>query len=221
MRDERLFLFDLDHTLLPFDSGLEWARLLVEQACLDEAAADAYLDYCKRYVAGELPIEALHAFATTSLLPSQPQQLHTCQARFAAYLSTRISSTARKLVDSSRDAGLCAIVTATNECIAKPAAAAFDVEHLIATRVRFSHEGSPSMQAQPCHGAEKIARVDQWLATLNRHWSDFSEIHFFSDSSSDLPLLLRATHPVAVHPDPALREYAQQQGWHIREDMYP
>lgn len=220
MRDERLFLFDLDHTLLPFDSGLAWAQLLVEQGFLAESVAEAYLDHCKRYVAGELPIDALHAFATCSLLPSETERLNTCQARFETYLNTRISDAARKLVAASREAGMCAIVTATNLCIAQPAAAAFEIEHTIATCVRFGDAGDPSISGLPCHGAEKIARVSAWLEAQGRDWSSFAEIHFFSDSASDLPLLQRVTHPTAVHPDRNLRAHAERMGWRILDDLH-
>lgn len=220
MRDQRLFLFDLDHTLLPFDSGLAWSRLLVELGFLKESVAEMYLDHCMRYVAGHLSIEALHAFAASSLLPSDPNVLQACQARFQAHLSARISNAARLLVSSSQAAGLCAIVTATNKLIAQPAAAAFGIPHLIATNVASADDGSARMLAPPCHGAEKVVRVIAWMDRQQLGWNDFAEIHFFSDSASDLPLLHHATHPTAVHPDMRLREYALQKGWCIRDDLY-
>lgn len=220
MRDQRLFLFDLDHTLLPFDSGLAWSRLLVEQGLLDESVAEAYLNHCMRYVAGNLSIEALHGFAVSSLLPSDRDILRTCQASFQAYLSARISDAARKLVDASQEAGLCAIVTATNAHIAQPAARAFGVAHLIATNVFCTDDGRPRMVAPACHGTEKVARVSAWLDTQQLRWTDFCEVHFFSDSASDLPLLHHATHPTAVHPDGLLREHALQKGWCIRDNLY-
>jgi phosphoserine phosphatase len=56
--------------------------------------------------------------------------------------------------------------------------------------------------------------VGQWLAAQGLRWED-AEITFYSDSRTDLPLLEKAAHPVAVNPDPALREIARQRGWRI------
>jgi phosphoserine phosphatase len=39
----RLALFDLDHTLIPFDSGMAWTRMLVERGVLPAQAEEAYL----------------------------------------------------------------------------------------------------------------------------------------------------------------------------------
>lgn len=39
----------------------------------------------------------------------------------------------------------------------------------------------------------------------------------YGDTSSDIPMLSIATRPVAVHPDPALRETAVGHGWRILE----
>ena len=62
-----LALFDLDHTLIPFDSGMAWTRFLVERGVLPAEAEQTYLDYCRQYVAGTLDIQAMH-FASVAPL---------------------------------------------------------------------------------------------------------------------------------------------------------
>ena len=49
-----LALFDLDHTLIPFDSGMAWTRFLVREGALDAQAEARYLDFCHQSVAGTL-----------------------------------------------------------------------------------------------------------------------------------------------------------------------
>ena len=51
-----LALFDLDHTLIPADSGLLFARFLAERGALDPGFEEEYLVYCRRYVEGKLAI---------------------------------------------------------------------------------------------------------------------------------------------------------------------
>ena len=60
-----------------------------------------------------------------------------------------------------------------------------------------------------------MTRVDEWLASLGRRWSDFARSHVYSDSLNDLPLLERATDPVATNPSPALEALARERGWRI------
>jgi len=57
--------------------------------------------------------------------------------------------------------------------------------------------------------------LDAWLAARSTKLAAFSESWFYSDSLNDLPLLERVTHPVAVDPDPTLREHAGRKGWRI------
>ena len=38
---------------------------------------------------------------------------------------------------------------------------------------------------------------------------------FYSDSTNDLPLLERVTHPVATNPAPALAKIAAERGWTV------
>jgi len=56
----KLALFDLDHTLIPFDSGLAWTRFLVARGRLAADAEATYLGYARQYVAGTLDIRAMH-----------------------------------------------------------------------------------------------------------------------------------------------------------------
>lgn len=46
---------------------------------------------------------------------------------------------------------------------------------------------------------------------------DLSRSYAYTDSVSDLPMLEAVGHPVAVHPEPELREIAEQRGWPIIE----
>ena len=56
----KLALFDLDHTLIPFDSGMAWTRFLMAKGFLPADADARYLAYCHAYVAGTLDIRAMH-----------------------------------------------------------------------------------------------------------------------------------------------------------------
>ena len=64
----------------------------------------------------------------------------------------------------------------------------------------------------PSFGQGKVTRLLAWLENNNH---DLHGSYFYSDSHNDLPLLNHVDHPVAVDPDPVLRDAAKTNGWEI------
>ncbi|MBN1217958.1 MAG: HAD family hydrolase [Anaerolineae bacterium] len=65
-----------------------------------------------------------------------------------------------------------------------------------------------------CYGPGKIHWAKEWAT---RNGLDFPETvgYFYTDSSSDLPLLEMADHPIAVNPSRKLAKIARARGWPI------
>lgn len=212
-----LTLFDLDHTLIPFDSGLHWARFWVAQGVFEPQVAEAYLAQCQAYVEGRVGIAALHSLAVATLTRFGVEEAAALQTRFGAAIADQIPLAARLLVDRHRQAGdLCAIVTTTNELVARPFACALGVDALLATRIVVEGDTyAGAIAGRPCHGDEKIRRVEGWLSCQGLDWQDFATTRFYSDAFSDLPLLERVTEPIVVRPDARLQAHALAHGWQI------
>jgi HAD superfamily hydrolase (TIGR01490 family) len=70
-----------------------------------------------------------------------------------------------------------------------------------------------------CQGAGKVVRVEAHLrGDPTIRWdASFA----YADSHTDLPLLERAGHPVAVYPDVPLAEQARQRRWEILGKITP
>ena len=220
----RLALFDLDHTLIPFDSGMAWTRFLVREGALDDGAEARYLDFCHQYVDGTLDI---HAMVRANLLPLaafEPVQLAQWRQRFEHEIAAQLPNDAmRSRVTHHLDRGdLCAVVTATERLVAEPFARAFGIEHLVATEgVMVNGRPTGEIVGLPCFREHKLRRVQQWLTGLrvaSNTIAAFDESFFYSDSINDLPLLEAVTHPVAVRPDERLRAHAAQAGWSVIAD---
>lgn len=221
----KLALFDLDHTLIPFDSGMAWTRFLVERGVLPADAEDTYLGYCQQYVAGTLDIHAMHFASVAPLASVSRAELAQWTSAFERALRPRVPADTRELVQRHRDAGdLCVLVTATTRFIAEPCARLFGVPHVIATEAA-TKDGTPdgaltgAIDGLPCFREHKLTRVRQWLAQRMppgaSGLADFEQSWFYSDSTSDLPLLSAVSNPVAVRPDARLRQHAMQAGWPI------
>ena len=213
----QLALFDLDHTLLTGDSDYEWTQYLVSKGIVDRTTHEARnAEFYEQYKAGTMDI---HEFLDFQLRPLADHTRADLEAWHADFMETqirpRLSQKARELVRKHLDAGdICAMVTATNSFVTGPIARELGIPHLIATipaqeNGRFT--GKP--RGLPSFREGKIARVDAWLESMGLWWNNFQRSWFYSDSHTDLPLLLRVTDPVVVDPDATLRAYAENAGW--------
>ncbi len=221
----KLALFDLDHTLIPFDSGMAWTRFLVGRGVLPAAAEATYLGYCHQYVAGTLDIHAMHRASVAPLAILPRTVLAQYASDFEQAMDKQVPADMRALVERHLAAGdLCALVTATTRLIAEPFARLFGLTHVIATEA-VTADGTPTgtltgeIDGLPCFREHKVTRVAQWLAgrplTAGAQLAAFGQSWFYSDSMSDLPLLSAVSNPVAVRPDARLREHALRAGWPI------
>jgi HAD superfamily hydrolase (TIGR01490 family) len=211
----RLALFDLDHTLIPFDSGMAWTRFLVAAGALPAEAEVRYLDFCHQYVAGTLDIHAMHRASMQPLRAFAPGRLQSLRTAFEAEMAPLLPAAMHGLVASHRERGdLCAIVTATSRLVAEPFARGFGIAHLVATEAQMAN-GLPTgeIDGLPCFREHKLTRVQAWLG--GRRLTDFTQSWFYSDSFSDLPLMQAVSHPVAVQPDARLRAHAAAAGWPV------
>ena len=213
----KLALFDLDHTLIPFDSGMAWTQFLVARGALPAEAPARHLAFCHQYVAGTLDIRAMHRASFAPLAEVPIDQIAVWLAEFERAIAPSVPAAARALVAQHREAGdLCALVTATSRLIAEPFARIVGLGHVLATETQVSAgRVSGEIAGEPCFRDQKIRHVDRWLARFGRARSEFTESWFYSDSASDLPLLEVVTHPVAVSPDHRLRARVAEAGWPV------
>lgn len=228
----KLALFDLDHTLIPFDSGMAWTQFLVAKGVLPPDASQTYLGYCHQYVAGTLDIHDMHRASVRPLAVHGLSLIEAWAVEFGQTLSPRLPPAMKSLVRSHLEAGhLCALVTATTRFVADPLGQLFGLEHIIATEPVIAGEADSrrltgEIAGDPCYRELKVSRVAAWLGDLpgaaahQGGITSFEKSWFYSDSASDLPLLRAVTDPVAVAPDPRLREVALDSGWPIIEAMH-
>jgi HAD superfamily hydrolase (TIGR01490 family) len=220
-----LALFDLDLTLIPFDSGMAWTQFLIRKSILPAEAEARYLAYCHEYIAGTLDIHAMHRANMQPLLQVPRATLAHWQREFEIETASRIPASTLALVKRHQRKGdLCAIVTATTELISRPIARLFGIDQLVATRPATVDgvEGAPftgEIDGEPCYRQHKVTRVNDWLAMqpLGSRLSlaEFGQSWFYSDAMGDLPLLNAVSHPVVVCPEERLRAHAEASGWPI------
>ncbi len=225
---KKLALFDLDHTLIPMDSDYAWGEFTTARGWTDAAEFKRQNDaFYEHYKAGTLDVHAYVRFATAAIVRQGASNSIAAHADFMrAVIQNAIKPQALELVQAHQRAGdTVIVVTATNAFVTRPIAKAFGVDELIA--VDLAVDNAPGgtgwytgeIAGTPSFREGKVTRVNQWLADHGLGWS---QVHttFYSDSSNDLPLLEKATVPVATNPDARLRALAQERGWRILE-LFP
>ena len=223
--DMNLALFDLDHTLIPFDSNTAWLNYLVAAGALEGEEAHARnRAFARAYQDGSFDARAYHRFTAGLLAPHERSALEQWRRAFRDEIEAQCGKAlagSRELVERHRANGdLCCIVTTTNRFVAQVFSEIFRIAHVVATEAA-TVDGLPDARftggilGDPCFGAAKVDHVSRWLRTIGRSRGDFGRIIFYSDSWNDLPLLQWADEAIAVNPDPKLQAEATARGWQI------
>ena len=215
----RIALFDLDHTLIPFDSGSVFTRFLASRGALPDSFEAQYLDYCHQYAAGAVDMVEMHRFTVGALADHSPQRLAGWLREFETMIDTLVPQASRTLVREHHAAGhVCALVTATTRFVAEPFGRVLGLADVLATEPEFDAQGhcTGEIVGEPCFREHKRSHVHAWLARRGLAWHEVTQSWFYSDSVNDMPLLQDVSNPVAVNADAALHAHALAAGWPLR-----
>lgn len=209
-----LAMFDLDHTLLDGDSDGLWGEFLVSVGALDaEYFREESTRYDRDYKAGTLDADEYYRFSLAPLGQHPMEKLKTWRSRYLEeHIHHRVARGARGLLETHRDAGhTLMIITATSRFLTEPIANFLGVNLLIATEPEMiAGRYTGRLAGTACIRDGKVTRLQEWLQgsdeSMEGSW-------FYSDSNSDLPLLEKVDHPVAVNPDPILAARARTERW--------
>jgi HAD superfamily phosphoserine phosphatase-like hydrolase len=175
-----------------------------------------------QYKAGTMDIHAYARFATAAVRRQGAINSIAAHADFMRDIVLKaIQPQALELVQQHQRAGdVVIIVTATNEFVTRPIADAFGVTELIAVELeREPVSGGAdwftgAIRGVPSFREGKVTRVADWLLANGLAW-DTVHTTFYTDSINDLPLMEKATVPVATNPDARLRAIATERQWRI------
>lgn len=209
-----LAIFDLDGTLLSGDSDYAWGQFLVEKKLVDtQAYEEANNRFFEYYQNGTLDIHEYLAFSLAPLTQFNKEQLVSLHATFMEEkVAPMMQEKAHALLKHHKDQGhYLLMITATNQFVTDPIAAALGMNHIIAPipevvdgRYTGKIVGVPSFQEG------KVTRLNDWLKETGH---SLEGSYFYSDSRNDLPLLELVDHPIAVDADAVLTDIAKERGW--------
>ncbi|MGD9145332.1 MAG: HAD family hydrolase [Anaerolineae bacterium] len=207
-------LFDLDKTLLDASSGQLYARYLYRQGQMGrrELATAAWWVLLSNL--GLLDMHGMIPRLLASAAGDDEREMRVqCDRWFAADVVPHITERGQQCVAEHEARGhVVAIVSASTQYVVRPMAeylgfsGQYVCTHLVSENGRLTGEVMPPV----CYGQGKVVWAERFAA---EHDVDLAASYFYTDSISDLPLLERVGHPVAVNPDLRLRRLARKRGW--------
>jgi HAD superfamily hydrolase (TIGR01490 family) len=138
-------------------------------------------------------------------------------AHFIDDLVASIKPAMRNVLDQHAAAGVDRVVISASPTeIVSRLAQETGLESGVGTTAARDSEGvyTGELEGPFCYKQGKVA-VMQQLADERGY--DLAQCYAYSDSASDLPMLEAVGHPVAVNPEPELRQIAADRGWPIVE----
>lgn len=209
-------LFDMDLTLLDATSGTLFARYLYRNGQMRrwDLARVAWWALLGRL--GLLDMQALVPRMLADVTGDDESVLRqTCDSWFAADVLPHVTEKGLQRVAEHKYQGhVVAIVSGSTQYAVGPLAAHLGIPgQYVCTHIE-SKNGRLTGRVVPpvCYGSGKVVWAERFAAEYD---VDLSASYFYTDSISDLPLLERVAHPVAVNPDLRLRRLARRRDWPI------
>jgi putative phosphoserine phosphatase / 1-acylglycerol-3-phosphate O-acyltransferase len=205
--------FDLDYTLLNASSGVLYLREALKQRRLPWWVVS---QVALRYQLKLLDFGQAHAH----LIRYVGRQGQNETAKFFAEwlprrLYPRLTQTGQTRIKWHKEQGhRVVILSASIEEIVKPVAEYLGLgRDYLCTHLAVEHDRYLGQLNGPlCYGSGKVYWAKQWAEENN---IDLAHSYFYTDSSSDLPLLELVGHPIGVNPSRKLAKIAAAKGWPV------
>jgi HAD superfamily hydrolase (TIGR01490 family) len=209
-------LFDMDKTLLDAYSAVLYVRYMRRTGRMGQREVAQVLWWALLDRLGVLDVQSLIPRLLISAAgDSEPELRRLCDRWFVEDVLGHLVERGQQRVEEHKAQGhVAAIVSGATQYAVGPLAAHLGIPGQYVCTQLESRDGRLTGGVVPpvCHGPGKVVWAERFAA---QHDLDLSASYFYSDSITDLPLLERVAHPVAVNPDPRLRRLAQNRGWPI------
>jgi len=216
-------IFDLDYTLTKRGT---WARFIIEGVLprphlwlpLIFITAWSQIRY-KRQRSPRIAVKS--AMLKWSIAGQSRARIESLATRFAKReVRKGLRPGALRALERHRENGdIIMIASAAVDIVVKAIAEYLDIKHIVATDLLWTNEETLSTEfaSKNCYGAEKLRRVKSYLDENPVLKHNHTTITMYSDSYSDLDILVFADVGVVVNPDARLRAYAQTHKMRIED----
>ncbi len=207
--------FDMDRTLLDVSSGRIYMQSLIREGEVSLWGRAQMVGWAFLYVLGRLDMNRMLVSFLERYHMNEPvdELWERTQQWFRQELRPHVVHLGQARVETHRRLGhIPVLITASSEFAARSVGEYLQMAY-IGTYLEVK-EGRLTGRTIPpfCYGEGKVYWAEHYA---DAHGVDLDKSWFYSDSISDLPLLERVGHPVAVNPDRKLRAIARRREWPI------
>ncbi len=209
--------FDMDYTLVDANTATMYMRFLRREGLATRRAVARIVWWSARYRLGLLDlrtvVERIVADAAGDL---ESETLERCARWYERDVRPFVAPAGRAAVERHRALGhTLVLLTGNSPYISGPLAADLGFDHVLCTRLEVDPaDGTFTGKLIPPFAYEE-GKVELAEALAQEHDLDLSKSAFYTDSFTDLPMLLRVGEPIVVNPDPKLAREATRRDWPI------
>ncbi|MFO8058116.1 MAG: HAD family hydrolase [bacterium] len=214
----RAAVFDVDYTVLQSNSASLFVKFLRQEGQVGVGTILLSLYYLLRYKLNLLDFENLAAREVAKFRGMEEREMiELCERWFREMVVDYIYPEAVDLINRHKSEGdRVALLTAATIYLGEPLGRHLGIKHCLCNRLEVDEQGrfTGNLVTPVSYGAGKIRLAESFASETG---VDLTQSLYYSDSITDLPVLEKFGHPVAVNPDPLLRKEARQRGWPIME----
>lgn len=213
---QKLYIFDLDHTLIGADSNQLWNQFLLNNRIIQGGEfIQQEQQMCTDYDNGRMDINRYIHLIIQPLSQLSIQEIDTLAWQcIDRHILPVLYPAAKALINQiQQQQQPLIIISATVGFLVHKIAARLGIDHSIGVELHVQHQHYlPEIAGTPSYQQGKVTRLQQWLA---EHPQLNGESHFYTDSINDLPLCQYADQVYLVNPCARLVEYNKQTGWPV------
>jgi HAD superfamily hydrolase (TIGR01490 family) len=204
--------FDVDHTLIACNSGRKWVEYLWRHGRISMGAALRSVWWLVKYRMSVLDYEAVTREVVAGYAGQSVDELvRELAVWFHDDIEPEICVEGRAMVEWHRSQGhVLVLLTSGTFFSVEPLQRILAIPHLVCTRLEIAEGKLTGRHYAPsCFGPGKLAAAREFA---EQEEIDLSTSYFYTDSYSDVPMLLEVGQPRVINPDPRLRRWALQRG---------
>ena len=213
--------FDIDGTVLAKNSGPLYLKFLVQEGRLGKMDLLRGLWWFAQYRVGRLNWEKMSQKTVSQLEgDSEEEMINDCQRWYEAMVRRHVRPEMVEAINKHKKQGQrVALLTSATIYLARPLGEDIGVDDYLCNRLVVKDGKFTGKMVEPaCYGDGKVILAEKYAAENN---ISIQESYFYTDSITDLPVLLKVGNPIIVNPDPLLRREAKRRNWPVFDYEVP
>ncbi len=219
MNNPAITFFDLDHTLIDADCEQAWVELLIAKGLAPASDRALQEEFIELHAMGRTPVAKYIAFMIDVFIGKSEQEMAVLATQnFEQYIRAKIYPDAtEQIAEIQRTGGQAVLLSGSFRPVVNPIAAHLGFEDIVCTELELKNGAYTGQLASDfCVKEGKLKRAQEYCQV---HGHALSDVGYFGDSLSDVPMLERVGYANVVNPRAELSKLALRNNWHVVDWM--